>query len=450
MALSKTFHCVTLGCPKNVVDSERMLGIAQKHGFEPAPVPDDADVILVNTCGFILKAKEESIDKVLELAAFKARRLKTLIMAGCLTERYGKELATELPEVDHFVGAGDFEALDRVLSQLETISPARSDPIKHREKQPDDHFNRLLLGSPHVAYLKIAEGCDRKCAFCVIPQIRGPQRSRSLDSLETEAKQLADAGVVELIIVAQDITAYGHDLAPRHDIVQVLERLAGLDRFRWIRLLYTYPSEITERLVLAMRDLPSVVPYIDIPFQHIDDGVLKAMRRGYTGDTVRSLVERLRKLIPHIFLRGTVLVGHPGESNQAHANLIDFLRNTEWDHLGAFAYSQEENTLAATLPLDVSQKMAKNRAAEVMKTQRAISRRKLKRLRGELLDILVDGPSEESEYLLEGRHIGQAPEIDGLVILTNCSARPGSFVQARVTDSGDYDLIASHEDTTLK
>jgi ribosomal protein S12 methylthiotransferase len=441
--VATTIHFVALGCPKNRVDTERMMGLAGRLGLEPVADPHEADIIVVNTCGFILPAKEESIETILELAVHKTGRCCKLVVAGCLPQRYPEELAQEMPEVDHFIGTADLPRLEGILAGREVSRVSVGTPGIGSGEEVEETYERALVGHPHTAYLKIAEGCDRLCAFCIIPRIRGPGRSRTVASLCAEAEQLAVSGVRELVLVAQDTTAYGHDLSPQVDLVDLLERLDGLRGLRWIRILYSYPSAIEPRLIRAIRDVPHVVPYLDLPIQHIDDGVLRRMRRGYGGGRVRDLIAELRATVPHIFLRGTLLCGHPGETPQAHQALLDFVGQAEMDHLGVFPFSAEEGTHAATLPDQVPAEVAQDRAAEMMELQRRVSRRRLARLRGQQLDVLVDGPSEESEYLLQGRHAGQAPEVDGVVILTDCAAKPGDLITARVTDSADHDLVAT-------
>jgi ribosomal protein S12 methylthiotransferase len=437
----RTIHFVALGCPKNRVDTERMVGLARRLDHVLVADPADAEVIVVNTCGFILSAKEESIDTILELGLHKRGRCRTLVVAGCLSQRYPEELAGELPEVDHFLGTADLPRLESILA------PARAPVPRVAVGQPghltEEAYPRALVGPTHMAYLKIAEGCDRSCAFCIIPELRGPQRSRGLASLVAEAEQLCAAGARELVLVAQDTTAWGRDLIGRPHLAELLAALDALPRLRWIRLLYAYPSAVGRRLVDALARLPRVVPYLDLPFQHVDDRVLRRMRRGYTGDRVRRVVDELRRAVPGIFLRGTIIAGHPGETAGAHRALLDFVAEAELEHLGVFAFSPEEGTRAASEPDPVPAPLAEERAAELMERQRAISRRKLARLRGAELEVLVDGPSEESELLLAARHAGQAPEVDGVVILKDSAARAGELLHARVTDSADYDLVAA-------
>jgi ribosomal protein S12 methylthiotransferase len=437
----RSIHFVALGCPKNRVDTERMLGLAASLGLRLVADPEEADVIVCNTCGFIDPAKEESINTILELAQHKAGRCSTLVMAGCLSQRYPEELAAELPEVDHFVGAADLANLEQILSGGDAgrvcVTPAE------RATHHDERYERVLVDRVHSAYLKIAEGCDRRCAFCIIPALRGPQLSRSIDSLVREAEALVAAGALELNLVAQDTTAWGRDLPDAPRLADLLVALDRVEALRWIRVLYAYPTAIDDPLIAALRELPRVVPYLDLPLQHTDDLVLRRMRRGHGGDQALELVQRLRAAIPGIHLRSTLLCGHPGETDAAHQRLLRFVEQAELDHLGVFPFSAEEGTAAATQDDQVPTELARQRADEVMALQREISRRRLELLRGQRLPVLVDGQSEESEYLLQGRHAGQAPEVDGVVVLTDCEGvQVGELIEAEVTDSSDYDLVA--------
>jgi ribosomal protein S12 methylthiotransferase len=437
--VTRTLHLVSLGCPKNRVDSERMAGLARRLGFSLVADPGAADVLLVNTCGFIQDAMQESIDEVLELARHK-RQGDLLVMAGCLAQRHPRELARELPEVDHFIGTADLPRLQQILAGAQqprvAVGPAGG--------QAEELWERLPDGPPQVAYLKIAEGCNRPCAFCIIPRLRGAQRSIGVDALAREAGALVAGGAVELALVAQDSTAYGRDLSPPARLTGLLEALDRVPGLGWIRVLYAYPSEVDRDLAEALARLPRVVEYLDLPIQHVDDRLLARMHRGYGGDRVRRTVELLRELMPGIALRTTLLTGHPGETAAAQRALLRFLEQARLDHVGVFSFSCEEGTEAAGQPDQVPAELAQERAQELMEVQRRISRQKLARLRGSELEVLVEGPSDQSEYLLQGRHPGQAPEVDGRVYLTNAlHLRPGQLVRARVEDSSDHDLVAS-------
>ncbi|PID38247.1 MAG: 30S ribosomal protein S12 methylthiotransferase RimO [Proteobacteria bacterium] len=442
-------HVVSLGCPKNTVDSERMVAIADQQGLAIARDPSEAEVIVVNTCGFIEPAKRESIDTMLRMAEQKhSGRCQTLVMAGCLSQRYPEDLARELPEVDHFLGTADLGRLGEVLARAGGGVPRENAPIERvsvgaPEGLEEADYRRQLIGPPHTSYLKISEGCNRPCAFCSIPIMRGRQRSRSVESLVDEAKQLVQQGVRELILVAQDSTAYGSDL-PRGSanlelLLRALDQIEGLS---WVRVHYAYPSMIYPPLAEAMAELQSVVPYIDMPIQHVDDELLRRMRRGYTGRRAREAVTSLRERIPGLWVRTTMLVGHPGETDEAHQALLRFVEELSIDHLGAFVFSPEEGTSSVDQPDEVPEELAEQRRAELLERQQRISRERLAKLRGQTLEVMIDGVSDESEFLLVGRHGGQSPEIDGHVILADAEGQPGELVRAEVRDSADYDLVA--------
>jgi ribosomal protein S12 methylthiotransferase len=430
-----------LGCSKNQVDTERMLALAQGQGLTLVNDPSQAEVILVNTCGFIGPAKEESIDAVLEMAQYKHEgRCRALIMAGCLTQRYSAELAEEMPEVDHFLGTADLPRLAALLKEKTGQRLAVGQPNNLSEAG----FERTLIGARHRAYLKISEGCNRPCAFCSIPLMRGRQRSRTIASLVQEARALVTAGVRELNLIAQDSTAYGRDLGRDVRLPALLEALHEIDQLVWIRLHYAYPTLVDDSLAATIAALSKCVPYLDLPIQHVDDDVLRRMRRGYGRAQLEQILDRLRQQIPGIFLRTTLLVGHPGESEAAFEELLSFLQGAAFDHLGVFPFSVEEGTAAARQGDQVDSELAHERADQVMALQRAISAEKLNRVVGHTIDVMVDGPSDESEYLLQGRHAGQAPDVDGVVVLSDAppDLLPGQVVCAEVTASGDYDLIA--------
>ncbi|MCB9555061.1 MAG: 30S ribosomal protein S12 methylthiotransferase RimO [Deltaproteobacteria bacterium] len=438
---TRTVHFVTLGCPKNIVDSERMHRLAADQGISAVDDPAAAEVIVVNTCGFIEAAKQESIDTILKMAEYKQQgTLQALIVAGCLSQRYPEELARELPEVDHFLGTTDFATLREILAERERRRQAVGQPLLMNEQE----YRRQLIGPPHSAYLKISEGCDRPCAFCSIPLMRGKQRSRTIDSLVEEARTLAESGVVELILVAQDSTAYGRDLEPSVRLTDLLRALDQVQSLEWIRLHYAYPSMISEALAQTIAGCQRVIPYLDLPIQHVDDTVLRRMRRGYTEQVVRERLEILRKHLPEVVIRTTFLLGHPGETDRAHQRLLSFLQDAELDNVGAFVFSAEDGTAALDQPDPVSAEVAEQRRQEVMALQQQISRNKLRRRIGQRLKVMVDGISAESEFLLEGRYYGQSPEIDGTVTITDAArCSPGTILEVQITDSADYDLVGS-------
>jgi ribosomal protein S12 methylthiotransferase len=441
-------HFVSLGCPKNRVDTEVMLGHTEEAGHQLVAAPETAEVIVVNTCGFIGEAKQESIDAILEMARHKqAGTCKRLVVAGCLSQRYPKELAVEMPEVDQFLGTDEVGAIAKAISG----SIARLSVVDTPAYLYDDAAPRRRSQAPHSAYVKIAEGCDRPCAFCIIPKLRGPQRSRAPESVMREARDLASGGTREICLVAQDLTTYGTDLpnadsadAPR--LATLLRALAGIEELGWIRLHYAYPTACSDELLDVIGGEPSVAKYLDVPIQHVDSGVLKAMRRGYGERQVRDLVARFRQRVPNGTFRTTFIAGHPGETDAAFQSLCDFVREADLDHVGIFNFSREEGTVSGMLPKRVPQKEIDARRRELLRIQREVSKKKLRAMRDRTLRILVEGASDESEYLLMGRHEGQAPEIDGQVYLSlspdAVAPAAGTFVDARVTHSAEYDLAA--------
>ena len=441
-------HFVSLGCPKNRVDTEVMLGHTEEAGHQLVAAPETAEVIVVNTCGFIGEAKQESIDAILEMARHKqAGTCKRLVVAGCLSQRYPKELAAEMPEVDQFLGTDEVGAIAKAISG----NIARLSVVDTPAYLYDDAAPRRRSQAPHSAYVKIAEGCDRPCAFCIIPKLRGPQRSRAPESVVREARDLAAGGTREICLVAQDLTTYGTDLpdadsanAPR--LATLLRALAGIEALGWIRLHYAYPTACTDELLDVIGGETRVAKYLDVPIQHVDSGVLKAMRRGYGERQVRDLVARFRQRVPNGTFRTTFIAGHPGETDAAFQRLCDFVREADLDHVGIFNFSREEGTVSGMLPRRVPQKEIDARRRELLRIQREVSKKKLRAMRDRTLRVLVEGASDESEYLLMGRHEGQAPEIDGQVYLSlspDASApAAGTFVAARVTHSAEYDLAA--------
>jgi ribosomal protein S12 methylthiotransferase len=438
----KTIHFVSLGCPKNRVDSEVMLGVSDQAGYELVQQAEDAEVIVVNTCGFVEAAKQESIDTIFELAQWKTEgRCRKLVVAGCLSQRYPTELASEMPEVDHFLGSSDMLKLAAVLRSDADHPEARvlvGNPADYIYRQSDP---RRLSGPRHSAYVKIAEGCSRRCSFCAIPSFRGTQRSRPVSDVVAEVERLCAQGVVEINLVSQDTVSYGRDLEPRSSLPQLLKALLAVRQLRWLRLFYLYPEKLDAELIELYAAGGKLVPYLDIPFQHASDAMLKRMRRGYNAKRQRELLDTLRARVPRLFIRTAFIVGHPGETAEDFAELCEFVKHAELDHVGVFRYSHEEGTHSGTLSELVDKRSIERRARELMKIQRAVSKRKLRGLIGSELDVLVEGESDESELLLVGRHAGQAPEVDGRVHLINGSAQLGEIHKVRITHSADYDLV---------
>lgn len=441
---SGTVHVIALGCAKNRVDAEILLGRLEEAGYRAVADPEEADLLVVETCGFIEAARQESVDTLLEAIAWKSEAPghRKVLAAGCLVQRYPTSLAEELPEVDGFVGTTH---LDHVVEVVRGDRPVAVTP--EGASYLYSHLDRRTpsLGS-HTAYVKIAEGCDRPCAFCAVPSIRGPQHSRDPGSVTEEVTALVAAGVREVNLVAQDLTAFGRDLgdAPsRPDLPSLLDALVAVPDLRWLRLLYAYPSEVPASLLAHLGRGP-VLPYLDVPVQHLDDSVLRRMRRGYRGDDVWRLLDRLREATSPLWLRTTLLTGFPGETEGAFRTLLRFVERAEVDHLGVFAFSPEEGTAAVELADPVDPALANERAGILMEAQRGVSRRRLARLVGHPLTVLLEGEAEEGPYLRAGRHSGQAPEVDGHVLLADVdpSLPPGTFVRATVEQAGDHDLVA--------
>jgi ribosomal protein S12 methylthiotransferase len=394
--------------------------------------------VVVNTCGFIESAKEESVDAIVELAELKrSGRCRKLVVTGCLVQRHADELARALPEVDHFLGTGAYPDVARIVSDAQAKRLVVPDPeFVHSAATP-----RVSSLPSHTAYLKISEGCDNACAFCIIPRLRGPQRSRPLEDVVAEAEALARGGVLELSLVAQDLTAYGTDLPGRPRLHALLRALARVDGVRWIRLHYAYPRDVPAALVETIADEPTIVKYLDMPLQHSSDRLLRAMKRGRDAPFLRRLLARLRARVPGIALRTSLIVGLPGETARDFEGLVRFVEEERFERLGVFEYSAEEGTAAAEMPGQVPQKVKRARFERLMELQQRISREHQRAMIGRRLEVLVEGRAEETEHLLAGRHAQQAPEIDGLTYLNEGVAYPGEIVTVEVTDASDYDLV---------
>ncbi len=439
-APSRRIHFVSLGCPKNRVDSEVMLGIAKRAGYDHVPDADEADVIVVNTCGFIGEAKKESIDTIFEMARLKEDgHCKKLVVTGCLSQRHPDEIAAEMPEVDHVLGSSDMLALEKVLSgQAERILVGNPADWVMRASDP-----RTLSTPSGSAYVKIAEGCNRTCSFCVIPKLRGLQRSRPADDIVAEVERLVSMGVKEVNLVSQDTIAYGRDLPAdkRASLSELVRRVADVPGLHWARLFYLYPETITADLIELLAHHERVVPYVDMPLQHVADGMLRRMKRGHGGERLRKLVTRMRTSIPDLVFRTAFIVGHPGETDEEFAELMEFVKWAEFDRVGVFRYSDEEGSGSELLEGKVPAKVVAARHRKLMAIQRKISHAKNASFIGRELEVLVEGTSDEHEYVLMGRHRGQAPDIDGQVYLSGGEARPGEFRRVRITQAADYDLV---------
>ena len=435
---------ISLGCPKNLVDSEVMMGILARSGYDLTARADEADVLVVNTCSFIEAAQQESVDTILEMAEHKKfGRAQKLVVAGCLVERYREEIREQIPEVDAVIGTGEVEQILAALQgELRTDPPAAPAFLYH------DATPRVLSTPRHAAYIKIAEGCDHPCSFCIIPQLRGNFRSRRFESVVREAKNLAAAGVREITLIGQDTTSYGEDLGLRDGLAELLARLAQVEELAWVRFLYAYPNRVTQRLLDTLAEYPRLVKYLDMPLQHASRGVLAEMKRGSSGTAFMRLLERIRRAIPDVMLRTSFIVGFPGETDADFRELCDFVRAAEFDWLGVFAYSDVENAASHALGAKIDAEKIAERRDELMKLQRKISARRLRRFAGQRLPAIIEGPSHDEEFIWEARLEGMAPEIDGKLFLTDIQpesdsapTRPGDMATVEITRSLDYDLI---------
>ncbi len=470
----KKIGFVSLGCPKNLVDSEVMMGLLAQSGAEITPKAEDADIIVVNTCSFIDTAKQESVDAILEMAQHKtAGKAQKLIVAGCLVERYRTEIQKNIPEVDAVVGTGE---LEQILSAagIESTRHHNAGPFVILNSRPegdarevsgrfskegwdgaiadlpnylyDENTPRLLATPKYSAYIKIAEGCDHPCSFCIIPQLRGKFRSRRFASVIAEAEQLAQQGVREITLIGQDTTCYGEDLGLKDGLPLLLERLAQINELRWVRFLYAYPNKITGKLLETIAAHEKICSYIDVPLQHASPAVLKNMKRGAGAEIFLQSIEKMRREIPDLALRTSFVVGFPGETLEDFEILCDFVRHAQFDWLGVFGYSDEEGAKAYQLDRKVAPKEIERRRKKLMSIQKQISRRKKKALIGRRFDLLLEGPSEETELLWQARTAMHAPEIDGTVYVNDFgdreSAREGEFYRCEITEAHDYDLVA--------
>jgi ribosomal protein S12 methylthiotransferase len=446
--MMKKVGFISLGCPKNLVDSEVMMGHLKLSGYQITANAEEAETVVVNTCGFIDSAKKESIEAILEATQLKTTgKAKRVIVAGCLVERYRDELKAELPEVDAFIGTGQ---INDILSACDPKTNLRSLPVLPLGNQSatylyDESTPRVLATPSHYAFIKIAEGCDRPCAFCFIPQMRGHFRSRRFGSIIAEAQQLAEEGVKELILVAQDSSRYGEDLGKQDALARLLRELAQTEGVEWVRVMYTYPTHISNGFLAVLAEEPKAVKYLDMPLQHASQRVLKLMKRGGNRQSLERLIERVRRRVPGIGVRTTFITGFPGESEEDFEELMGFVRNVEFDRVGVFTYSDEEGTPAFELPDKVDPKIAKQRQKRLMKEQARISRRKNKSRIGETVSVIFEGEANESELLWQGRMETQAPDIDGCVLINDVPEGvvpvAGDIVSVEITEAQEYDLV---------
>jgi len=442
----KKVHIISLGCPKNLVDSEVMGGLINQSGMRLVDSRDSADIVIVNTCAFINPAKEEALDEIFALVEEKRKsgRSFRIVVAGCLAQRYGRELLAEIPEVDLFVGVGEVGNIVRHLAVFDKEKVKRAAIITKPDFLMHAGQPRFMPAKTSSAYLKISDGCSNCCTYCAIPAIRGKARSRRPDDIIREAQILAGRGIKEIIITGQDTTAYGRDLPGRPGLSSLLSDIASIKSIKWIRLLYAHPAHFSPDLLETMAVQKKICRYIDMPIQHIDDDILKAMNRKVTSSKIRSIIAQAREIIPDIALRTSMIVGFPGETPKKFERLLEFVRETKFDHLGVFTYSREEGTKAALLPSRIAEREKERRRKSIMTEQATISHAINQRLIGSRQEVLIESPSDCSDYDFMGRCRRQSPEIDGLTYVKSEKARLGSIVQCQITAADDYDLFAEN------
>lgn len=432
---------ISLGCSKNLVDSENILGyLINKRCCSLVEDISSADIAIVNTCAFIGDAKEESIEAILEVAEYKNHgNLKKIIVAGCLSERYGAELIKEIPEIDAVMGIGEIDKIENILASI--LENKKEVMVGTKNFLPNSKTERVITTYPHSAYLKISEGCDKRCTYCIIPSLRGDLRSRFIEDIVEEAKNLASQGVKELNLLAQESTEYGLDNYKEKALAKLLKELVKVEGIEWIRTYYMYPNSITDELIEVMKEEPKICKYFDVPIQHISDEILQNMARAKSGDYIRSILQRIRTAIPDAIIRTTVIVGFPGETEEQFYELRDFIEEFEFDYVGVFKYSREEDTVAYDMPNQIPEEIKEKRWAELTNLQADIAQRKNERYIGREVEVIIDGISSESEYMLEGRTKGQALEIDGKVLTTDGTAKAGDIVKVKIEQNFQYDFI---------
>jgi ribosomal protein S12 methylthiotransferase len=459
--VGKRVGLIALGCAKNRVDGEVMLGLLQRAGYEVTADPAQADTVIVHTCGFIDAAKEESVDTILEAAEWR-KQGKRLVVTGCLAQRYAPDLLKEIPEIDALMGTADLHRIVEVCDTLTeaALTPATRRPTRRRPVEPrvwlgdppylyDADTPRILSTPAHYAYVKVAEGCSYRCAFCSIPSMRGDQRSRPIESIVQEAHNLAAQGVKELILISQNTTAYGRDLYGHPNLPALLHELAQIDGIEWIRFLYAYPADVRDDVIAAMAAEPKVCKYLEMPLQHCDARILRAMNRGGSRAELEALITKLRARIPGLTLRTTFIVGFPGETAEEFRELEAFVEWARFERMGAFTYSQEEGTAAAAMANQIPARIKEHRRHRLLERQREISWACHQSLVGQRMRVLVDGFADD-EQMWEGRYEGQAPEIDGVVYIRGAGLAPGMFVTVEVTEAAEYDVIGRAVETSQR
>jgi ribosomal protein S12 methylthiotransferase len=437
-------HIISLGCSKNLIDSEVMGGLLSKSGLQLVERSDEADIVIVNTCAFINPAKEEALEEILTLAEEKkkATRKFQLVVAGCLAQRYGKELFDQIPEVDLFIGTGEVGNIVKHLNKLNQDTSKRAAVITKPDFLMTSRYERVLSSTAVSAFLKISDGCSNCCSYCAIPSIRGQARSRKPDDILKEAVNLAARGIREIIITGQDTTAYGRDLKSYPRLSDLLAGMAKIKSIRWIRLLYAHPAHITKDILETIASNKKICRYIDLPIQHIDDAILHAMGRKVTGTQIREIIALARDIMPDVALRTSLIVGFPGETPKRFERLLNFVREIKFDHLGVFTYSREEGTKAAQLKSQISEKEKERRREIIMNEQAAISNSINKSLIGTIEEVLIEEKSDRADFAFMGRCRRQAPEIDGITYIKDGTAQIGKIVKCKITEADDYDLFA--------
>ncbi len=441
---SKKVHIISLGCSKNLVDSEVMGGLLSQSGRQLVSRRELADIVIVNTCAFINPAKEEALEEILQLASEKKEGSHPfrLVVAGCLAQRYGRQLLAEIPEVDLFIGTGEVGKIALHLSKLDSPKTKKAAIITKPDFLMTSQHARVLSDTSVSTYLKISDGCSNRCTYCVIPSIRGKARSRQPDDILQEAAMLATRGIKEIIITGQDTTAYGRDLPGRPGLADLLTDMAKIMGIRWIRLLYAHPAHTTPEMMKSIATGKKICHYIDLPVQHIDDDILKAMNRKVTSSHIKKIILQAREIIPDVALRTSIIVGFPGETQKRFDRLLEFITDTKFDHLGVFPYSREEGTKAALLPSRISEAEKERRRDIIMNEQATISNRINQSLIGSIQEVLIEGKSDHRDYAYAGRCSRQAPEIDGITYVKGKQAKTGSIVQCKIIAVDDYDLFA--------
>lgn len=435
------FALISLGCSKNLVDSENFIGIlVNKRGFEVTSELNEADMIIVNTCGFIGDAKKESIETILEVSELKETgNLKKIIVTGCLAQRYAEEILKELPEVDAVIGTGEIDKIEKVVDEI--LNDKHPVETSSMDFLANANTDRILTTASHTAYLKISEGCDRRCTYCIIPQLRGKLRSRTIEDILVEANNLVKSGVRELNLLAQETTEYGIDLYKEKSLAKLMKELVKIEDLKWLRTYYMYPDSVTDELIQVMKTEDKICKYFDIPIQHVSDSILQNMGRAKTGAHLKDILYRIRREIPNATFRTSVIVGFPGETQEDFEELRDFLEEFQFDYVGVFKYSREEDTKAYDMDNQVPEEIKEERWVELTNLQSKIAENKNRGMLGQTVEVMIDGVSTESEYLLEGRTKGQALEIDGKVLTNDGTAKPGEIVKVKLEQNFDYDFI---------